>query len=337
MDISHVINILRMGCICGKETIRVDGRQFQIKTRLGEGGFSYIDLVEDVRTHRLYALKRINCHSQEDECIAQREVEVHRAFPGHDNILQCEESALYLVRNPAKSLISEMLLVLPYYRRGTLADELLMRGKSRDYMGEDRILRLLRGICEAVKAMHHHRPAGFTHRDIKAANVLLSDDDIPILMDLGSAGPLQVEVKTASDALQLQDEAAERCSMPYRAPELFHVEKQTIIDERIDVWSLGCLLYAMAFFKSPYEEVYEKGGSIALAVVAGKISFPEDHPYSQGLLDLIQDLMRVNPTERPFIDNVLQQVDALQSVTQQTTQLPQSTDDLSVEIVDPLL
>ena len=34
----------------------------------------------------------------------------------------------------------------------------------------------------------------------------------------------------------LQDLAAERCSMPYRAPELFQVDSYCKIDERIDIW-----------------------------------------------------------------------------------------------------
>lgn len=64
--------------------------------------------------------------------------------------------------------------------------------------------------------------------------------------------------------------------MPYRAPELFNVETFCTIDERVDIWSLGCVLYAMCFFKSPFDAAYEKGDSVALAVISGHINFPED-------------------------------------------------------------
>lgn len=37
-------------------------------------------------------------------------------------------------------------------------------------------------------------------------------------------------------ARTLQDIAAERCSMPYRAPELFNVESYCMVDERTDIW-----------------------------------------------------------------------------------------------------
>ena len=36
------------------------------------------------------------------------------------------------------------------------------------------------------------------------------------------------------------DEAASKCSAPYRAPELTEVKYPCSIDERVDVWSLGC-------------------------------------------------------------------------------------------------
>jgi len=45
--------------------------------------------------------------------------------------------------------------------------------------------------------------------------------------------------------------------------------------------SLGCLLFAMCFFKTPFDAVHERGDSVALAVIGGRIVFPDNHPYSQ--------------------------------------------------------
>ena len=46
----------------------------------------------------------------------------------------------------------------------------------------------------------------------------------------------RVKVCGSSEAQRLQDIASERCSMPYRAPELFNVESYCMVDERTDIW-----------------------------------------------------------------------------------------------------
>jgi len=40
-------------------------------------------------------------------------------------------------------------------------------------------------ICEGVKAFHEAKPEPLAHRDLKTANIVLSDNGIPIIMDLG--------------------------------------------------------------------------------------------------------------------------------------------------------
>lgn len=49
----------------------------------------------------------------------------------------------------------------------------------------------------------------------------------------------------------------------------------------IDLQSLGCVLYAMCYFKSPFDSVYERGDSVALAVISAKITFPDITPYPE--------------------------------------------------------
>ena len=46
--------------------------------------------------------------------------------------------------------------------------------------------------------------------------------------------------------------------MFYKAPELFNVRIGTI-DEKADIWSLGCVLYALMFNKGPFDYVAGKG------------------------------------------------------------------------------
>ncbi|KAG6333022.1 hypothetical protein ID866_6066 [Astraeus odoratus] len=152
----------------------------------------------------------------------------------------------------------------------------------------------------------------YAHRDIKPGNVMLADDGTPILMDFGSAVKARIAIETRSQALLQQDIAAEQSTMAYRAPELFDVKTGITLDEKVDIWSLGCTLYAMAYSHSPFEntQTTEQGGSIAMAVLNAQYKHPSS-AYSQGLRELIDRLLKVNPKDRPDIHRVIQATDGL--------------------------
>jgi serine/threonine kinase 16 len=58
------------------------------------------------------------------------------------------------------------------------------------------------------------------------------------------------------------------CSAPYRAPELWDVPSSCQVDERVDVWAAGAVLYFLLVGESPFERAAnEAGGSLMLAVV----------------------------------------------------------------------
>ncbi|KAK3932870.1 Serine/threonine-protein kinase 16 [Frankliniella fusca] len=299
--------IFKMGCLCSKESVIVNSKKYYLRDQLGEGGFSTVYLGEEAGSKRLVAIKKIICHGMDDEKTALREAEYHDVLQ-HKNILRCLDSSLTGHADPVLNSTSMVLLVLPYYPRGTLLHELERRAASQSYLDPIDILSMFLQICEGIKVFHEAKPEPLAHRDLKTANILLANNNNPIIMDLGSVARARVKITGSSEAQKLQDLAAERCSMPYRAPELWNVESYCVIDERTDIWSLGCLLYAMCYFKSPFDAVYERGDSVALAVISGTINFPESSPFPEDIHDLILFMLRVNPMERPYIYSVIEKV-----------------------------
>jgi serine/threonine protein kinase len=48
----------------------------------------------------------------------------------------------------------------------------------------------MQGVCSGVACMHRLNTP-LAHRDIKAANVMLAPNDVPVIIDLGSATPVR--------------------------------------------------------------------------------------------------------------------------------------------------
>ena len=128
------------------------------------------------------------------------------------------------------------------------------------------------------------------HRDIKPENILFCDDHLKIA-DFGWSN-LKDRVRTTF------------CGTPeYLAPEML-MEKGH--NEKLDVWTLGVLLYEMLVGYSPFtpsmdgadkskskEEMYEK---LKANIVNCKVSYPEF--LSQDSLDLLKKLMVRKPNDR---------------------------------------
>lgn len=78
-----------------------------------------------------------------------------------------------------------------------------------------------------------------------------------------------------------------QCTAAYRAPELFDVPSQCTIDEKVDIWSLGCTLYFMMYGESPFEKALnERGGSLALAIINAQVWTHLGWPYLPQTLTL---------------------------------------------------
>eukprot|EP00562_Extubocellulus_spinifer_P009119 CAMPEP_0178499214 /NCGR_PEP_ID=MMETSP0696-20121128/15702_1 /TAXON_ID=265572 /ORGANISM="Extubocellulus spinifer, Strain CCMP396" /LENGTH=450 /DNA_ID=CAMNT_0020127891 /DNA_START=134 /DNA_END=1486 /DNA_ORIENTATION=+ len=228
-------------------------------------------------------------------------------------------------------------------------------GAARKPYKEVEMLQIFGQVVDAVMAMHS---AGLAHRDIKLENVLLEADAAagsdgsgggggggsrysdqrrqrrsagrkhpkPVLMDFGSAGPVTYSLKSRSDVLRLTELAAQHCTMPYRAPELFdggvrHGLDERPVDGRVDVWSLGCLLFGMMYGSSPFEIEFRRDGTVRIVEcthlrVLGPVPTPPlgteaASRYSRDVSDAVKWMLNQARLERPTIEQVSHRVDEL--------------------------
>jgi len=286
-------------CLCNSSVININGHHYYNQKQLAEGGFSYVNLIEERRSGKFRALKKIICHSSEDEQIALNEVKYCQKFR-HANIIELIEHCV-----KSKGHLSEVWLVFPFYKRGTLYDE-FQRLKAVDKRFEpEKIVKLIGGLCEGVKAFHDYSHFPLAHRDLKPANILLTDNDVPVIMDLGSVCPARVQIQNSKDARFLEDQASQRSTLPYRAPELFQVPYPSVIDEKVDIWSLGCIFFSLMFLVGPFDSVWLKNDSVALAV-QNPIKFPDTNIYPVKFTEFVKKLLICQPEYRPNIHQVIE-------------------------------
>lgn len=186
----------------------------------------------------------------------------------------------------------EGLLLLPFYEGGSLQGRI---DKGERDVG--RALDVFEHVCEGLLALHS-LPTPHAFRDLKPANILI-DKGTGILIDLGSVVPARVTVRDRKQALQLQELCAQTVTAPFRPPELFEVASDAELDERTDVFSLGCSIYAALYGQSPFD------GS-ATAATSWRVPFlPENPSCPKDLQALIKRMVNPTLSERPFIPEVV--------------------------------
>lgn len=282
-----------------------------ILKQIGEGAFSYVYLVRETSSGRRYAMKRVIAQTAESLEAAKREINVHQRVQ-HVNLLRLHGHA---IESNLKGRGHVVSFLFPLYERGSLEDALSVHRPDGPYFREREIVRLLHQICDGVRALHRHKSISWAHCDIKPGNVLVDitrGGTRPILMDFGSVSVARRVPKTKAEASTIREWAEENCSMPYRAPELFDVKVNVAITESVDVWSLGCTTYALAFGYSPFECSFPEGsdGRTArvekcshLRVLNG-VKFPDKSKFSKSFCDLIASCVRTDPSTRPTVDDL---------------------------------
>ena len=138
-----------------------------------------------------------------------------------------------------------------------------------------------------------HRVAFIAHRDIKPDNILLDDEFRVKLTDFGMSkyfghGNL---MKT-------------RCGSPcYVAPEIITNNDNGSYNEKVDIWSLGILLYYLSTNKLPF---YDENIQILFRkVLNDKVEFSDDLNIPPLLKELIEKMLEKDPMKRLSIDEVI--------------------------------
>ena len=172
--------------------------------------------------------------------------------------------------------------------------------------------------------LNYIHETNLAHRDLKPQNILLSSDERvgALLTDFGSMTERVIEINSSRKSQEILDWSAQNCSMFYKAPELFAPPRVGVINEKADVWSLGCLAYALLFNKGPFDYVVERGDSIALAVENAKYILPPNASLSRPeyFLNLLKSTITYESANRENLSKIISDVYKMIDLTEDHSQ-----------------
>ncbi len=258
-----------------------DAARFEIRRRLGAGGFGTVYEAFDRETHARVALKTMN---RSDPRALYRFKQEFRALSelSHPNLVQ-----LYELRGRGQAWFFTMELL---HGQDALA---YVRTKGEPAFDEAKLVSVFRQLAGALCFLH---ASGRLHRDIKPSNVMVTAEGRVVVLDFG----LVVDLTAPGD----QSVGAVTGTPRYMAPEQAGGDP---IGPAADWYAVGVMLYQALTGRLPFE------GSV-VSVLGEKLTADPRPPaeWAPGLPEdlsrLCLDLLRREPSLRPSGDDVVERL-----------------------------
>jgi serine/threonine-protein kinase len=170
------------------------------------------------------------------------------------------------------------------YVEGDTIDAALKQGKV---FKEKEALNIIIQVAMALKHAHEH---WIIHRDVKPKNIMITNEGVVKLADMGIAREL-------TDIAAIEAEKGQAWGTPYYiAPE--QIRGKIDVDGRADIYSLGATLYHMVTGRVPF---YHEDQRNIMNMHLHTSLTPPDHinkKLSIGISEMIEIMMKKNPEDR---------------------------------------
>jgi serine/threonine protein kinase len=257
--------------------------RYKLLEKIGEGGFGAVFMAEQIEPiHRNVALKIIKAGMDTKEVIARFETERQAiALMDHPNIARALDAGATETGRPY--FVMELVRGIPI----------------TDYCDQNHLstsvrLQLFIKVCQAVEHAHQK---GVIHRDLKPGNVLVTLHDgepVPKVIDFGVAKALgqKLTEKTLFTAFH------HLIGTPaYMSPEQAALSGLEV-DTRVDIYSLGVLLYELLTGATPFEpEAFRKAGIDEIRRMIQETEPPKPSTRLQTLGQKLPEVARQRQTE----------------------------------------
>lgn len=261
---------------------------YMLQELIGKGSFGRVYKASDLKTSRVVAVKIIDI--EESDTLNPKLADTYSEFLKEVNALKLlSESSAKNINHVVDALPvgQSMWMVTEYCAGGSVAT--LMKPTAPGGLQEKWIIPILREVAEAIFWVHK---AGIIHRDIKCANVLITETGGVQLCDFGVSGVIETRFDKRSTFIGTPH---------WMAPELF--DPSASYGCEVDIWAFGSMVFEIASGLPPNVmagiDVTQLGSYL-------KQHTPrlEGNKYSDKLKDLVSFCLVEDPSKRPIIEEV---------------------------------
>ena len=253
---------------------------YRIDARLGAGGMGVVYRAHDTRLERTVAVKLIGEEIPADDTARQRLLSEARSASAlnHPHVCTVHEVG---------EADGHIFIVMEYVEGRPLRDLVPHDGLAADVV--------IRYAIQIADALAHAHQRGIVHRDLKAANVVITPEGRAKVLDFGLSKRLPTEELSEAQTRtkrSLTEAGQVVGTLHYLAPESLRGEPA---DVRTDIWALGVLLHNMASGELPFEG---KTRYEVTAAILGQPPAPLPERVPAGLRAIIQRCLAKEPSQR---------------------------------------
>ncbi|XP_072325249.1 calcium/calmodulin-dependent protein kinase kinase 1 isoform X2 [Scyliorhinus torazame] len=277
--------------------------QYKLKTEIGKGSYGVVKLAYNENDDKHYAMK----------VLSKKKLMKQYGFPRRPPPRGSKSTSGQQPKAPAplervyqeiailKKLDHPNIVKLVEVLDDSTEDQLhmvfelmskgpVMEVPTDNLFSEEQAYFYFRDIILGIEYLHYQK---IIHRDIKPSNLLLGDDGHIKIADFGVSNQFE-----GNDAL-LSSTAG---TPAFMAPETLSDARKCFHGKALDVWAIGVTLYCLVFGKCPFMDDFIL--ALHAKIKSWPVEFPEKPEISEGLKDLLLQMLDKNPDTRITIPQI---------------------------------